>query len=89
MTEAALQTLCKGTLDITEEMGTLFFMNSSHMSQIFFILMQIEEHLCEYGDKTPSLSCMLLYSIRCSKLCVISTNLVYPHLSLSPSLISA
>lgn len=53
------------------------------------MLMQIEEHLCEYGDETPSPSCMLLYSIRYSKLCVISTNLVYPHLSLSPSLISA
>lgn len=87
MTEAALQTLCKGTLDITEEMVTLFYEFKSYVTNIF-ILMQIEEHLCEYGDKTPSLSCMLLYSIRC-KLCVISTNLVYPHLSLSPSLISA
>lgn len=88
MTEAALQTLCKGTLDITDEMVTLFYEFKSYVTNIF-ILMQIEEDLCEYGDKNPSLSCMLLYSIRCSKLCVISTNLVYPHLSLSPSLISA
>lgn len=73
MTEAALQTLCKGTLDITEEMVTLFYEFKSYVTNIF-ILMQIEEDL---------------YSIRCSKLCVISTNLVYPHLSLSPSLISA
>lgn len=52
MTEAALQTLCKGTLDITEEMVTLFYEFKSYVTNIF-ILMQIEEDLCEYGDKNP------------------------------------
>lgn len=52
MTEAALQTLCKGTLDITEEMVTLFYEFKSYVTNIF-ILMQIEEDLCEYGDKIP------------------------------------
>lgn len=52
MTEAALQTLCKGTLDIKEGMVTLFYEFKSYITNIF-ILMQIEEHLCEYGYKKP------------------------------------
>lgn len=52
MTEAALQTLCKGTLDITEEMVTRFYEFKSYVTNIF-ILMQIEEDLYEYGDKIP------------------------------------